>query len=162
MKIKILIIVLFGFMSNILFAQNNTLTIGDIAPEIKAKNLKGDTVKLSSFKGKVIALRFWQRGCYQCIVDMPKLQAFQDEYRKNFIVLAVNSDNPIREIKSFQKDYKITYPLLKDEFGQTRDVYGVTTIPTMFIINKDGIIKEVILGDQPWYQAKLAILRHLK
>ncbi|MDR2342116.1 MAG: TlpA family protein disulfide reductase [Campylobacteraceae bacterium] len=157
---KIVFIVAF-FILSCLSAQTNGVKIGENAPEISAKDLNGSSVKLDEFKGKAIVIRFWEKGCHHCMMEMPKLQALQDEYKDDLVVVGINSYNSVEDIKAFEKEYKITFLLLKDDLEITNKRYGVVVIPTMFVIDKNGVIKKKIFGMSSWEKSKEKILEVL-
>ncbi|MDR2791070.1 MAG: TlpA family protein disulfide reductase [Campylobacteraceae bacterium] len=144
-----------------LSAQANGVKTGENAPEFSAKNLSGESVTLEAFKGKTVVVRFWEKGCHHCMMEMPKLQALQDEYKDDLAIIGINSHNSLEDIKVFEKEYKITFLLLKDDLDITYKRYGVVVIPTMFIIDKNGVVREKIFGMASWEKSREKILEQL-
>ncbi|MDR1007372.1 MAG: TlpA family protein disulfide reductase [Campylobacteraceae bacterium] len=160
MKKVVFITVLFMF--SFLSAQiSGGVKIGESAPEISAKDMDGNSVKLSQFEGKVIVIRFWEKGCHHCMMEMPKLQELQNEYKDDLAVIGINSYNSIEDIKTFQKEYDITFSLLKDDLDISSKKYGVVVVPTMFIIDKNGKLKDKIFGMSSWEKSLEKILEVL-
>jgi len=145
----------------LLFAQSGGVKVGENAPEISAKNLEGKSVNLSAFTGKAIVIRFWEKGCHHCMMEMPKLQALQSEYKDDLAVVGINSYNSQEEIKAFREEYGITFEVLKDDLDITAKRYGVVVVPTMFIIDKEGKVKDKIFGMSSWEKSKEKILEVL-
>ncbi|MDR0579905.1 MAG: TlpA family protein disulfide reductase [Campylobacteraceae bacterium] len=145
----------------IFIQANEGVKNGEKAPEISAKDINGKSVKLDEFKDKVIVIRFWEKGCHHCMMEMPKLQELQDEYKDDLAVIGINSYNSIEDIKAFQNEYKIDFALLKDDLDISKKRYGVVVVPTMFIINKDGIVKHKIFGMSSWEKSREKILEIL-
>ncbi|MDR1285862.1 MAG: TlpA family protein disulfide reductase [Campylobacteraceae bacterium] len=143
------------------FAQSGGVKIGEDAPEISAKDMEGNSVKLSQFEDKAIVIRFWEKGCHHCMMEMPKLEALQKEYKDDLAVIGINSYNSIEDIKTFQKEYDITFTLLKDDLDISSKKYGVVVIPTMFIIDKSGKLKDKIFGMSSWEKSLEKILEVL-
>ncbi|MDR2341784.1 MAG: TlpA family protein disulfide reductase [Campylobacteraceae bacterium] len=157
---KIIFIVSFALLP-ILVQANEGVKSGEKAPEISAKDMNGKSVKLDEFKGKAIVIRFWEKGCHHCMMEMPKLQELQDEYKDDLAVIGINSYNSIEDIKQFQDEYKIDFTLAKDDLDISKKRYGVVIVPTMFIINKEGIVKYKIFGMSSWEKSKERILEVL-
>ena len=121
--------------------------VGDAAPDFKLNDLNGKEVTLASLKGKVVMLDFWATWCGPCKAAMPTIQKLHDEYRdKGVVILGVNT---WEEKPDAAKDYiakkKFTYGcLLKgDELAKA---YGISGIPTLVVIGKDGTIAEIEVG----------------
>jgi peroxiredoxin len=158
---KKVIFALFVTFSCLFAGTGEGVKNGEKAPEISAKDLSGKSVKLDEFKDKVIVIRFWEKGCHHCMVEMPKLQELQDEYANDLAVIGINSYNSIEDIKAFQDEYKVTFTLLKDDLDISKKRYGVIVVPTMFIIDKDGTVKHKIFGMSSWEKSKEKILEFL-
>ncbi|WP_245153974.1 peroxiredoxin family protein [Jeotgalibacillus proteolyticus] len=129
-----------------------TKNIATPAPDFTLQNLQGETVKLSELRGKTVILNFWTSWCPPCREEMPELQAFHTEYVKdhpNTVLLGINltkEDHGEDKIQSFKEEIGLTFPLLLDSEGQTQKAYQLLTIPTTFIIDEQGNIKEKIMG----------------
>ena len=120
---------------------------GDPAPDFKLMTLDGKEVTLASLKGKVVLLDFWATWCGPCKAAMPTIQKISEDYKsKDVVVLGVNT---FEQKPDAAKDYlakkKFTYGcLLKgDELAKA---YGVTGIPTLVIIGKDGKVASTEVG----------------
>ncbi|MDR0666355.1 MAG: TlpA family protein disulfide reductase [Campylobacteraceae bacterium] len=158
---KVICTALFFALSFLSAQTSGGVKIGENAPDISAKDLSGKSVNLDEFKGKVIVVRFWEKGCHHCMTEMPKLQALQDEYKDDLAVVGINSFNSIEDIKAFQDEYEVTFPLLKDDLEISKKRYGVIVIPTTFVIDKNGAVREKIFGMSSWEKSKEKILKLL-
>jgi thiol-disulfide isomerase/thioredoxin len=122
------------------------------AVDFALKGLDGNTVKLSDLKGKVVVVDFWATWCGPCKMSFPFLQKIYEKYQSNpdVKILALdtweNVSGKEREdlVKKFMADNKYTFPVLFDEDFVTK--YGVTGIPTKFIIDKKGMIQVKSIG----------------
>lgn len=111
----------------------------------------GNEHTLSDYKGKVVFLNFWATWCPPCQKEMPDIEALYQEYNQNqgdVIFLGVASprseNNPnTREIDKegvieFLEENQLTFPVVFDESGEVFYQYGISALPTTFMINKDG------------------------
>ena len=122
------------------------------AVDFALKGLDGNTAKLSDLKGKVVVVDFWATWCGPCKMSFPFLQKVYEKYRSNpdVKILALDTWESVtgkeREdlVKKFMDDNRYTFPVLFDEDFVTK--YGVTGIPTKFIIDKMGMIQVKSIG----------------
>lgn len=111
--------------------------------DFTVKDMNGATVKLSSFKGKVILLDFWATWCPPCKAEIPGFVELQDAYReKGLQVLGVSVDDTPDKLKPFATEFKMNYPVLVGlERDDLQDAYGpMWGIPTTYLIARDGRI----------------------
>ena len=131
-------------------SDSSGLEIGKTAPDFELVTLKGESVKLSDYKGKKVILNFWATWCPPCKAEMPHMQKFYEENKDNGIeILAVNLtdiDNGKESIESFVKDYGLTFEIPLDQKGVIGRQYQAFTIPTSYLIDTNGIISNKIVG----------------
>jgi cytochrome c biogenesis protein CcdA/peroxiredoxin len=114
---------------------------GNRAPNFQAVNDKGETVKLSDYRGKVVILNFWATWCGPCRVEMPEFEkAYQTQAEKGFVVLAVNNRETTDKVTAFRKDMELTFPIIMDENGDLQTKYSVQGYPTTYVIDRKGVI----------------------
>ncbi|MCK9420696.1 MAG: redoxin domain-containing protein [Nitrospirae bacterium] len=126
--------------------------IGKLAPEFSLNDLSGNKVNLSDYKGKVILINFWATFCVPCKAEMPSLNNLFLAFKNNgLIVLAISTDDSEKPVQSFIKEKAIAFPVLMDKDQEVYfDLYGVLGLPTSFLIDRDGIIREKIRGERVW------------
>jgi thiol-disulfide isomerase/thioredoxin len=119
-----------------------------VAPAWDLKDLKGDSVKLSDFKGKVVILDFWATWCPPCRAEIPHFIGLQDKYGKEGLVIvgvSVDEGGP-SVVSSFVKANKINYPIVLGNL-EVAQLYDATNgIPTTFVIDRKGNIVAKHLG----------------
>jgi len=121
-------------------------SIGDIAPDFTPKDVNGNTVRLSDYKGKVVLIEFWATWCGPCRELTPVLNKIYEKYKdKGFVVLALTPEENTNTVKSYIKENNVTYPVLITDIKTTRR-YGVISIPASFLISRDGRVAEKHLG----------------
>ncbi|MBK0379074.1 redoxin domain-containing protein [Mucilaginibacter segetis] len=128
------------------------------APSFALKDFDGKTVSLASLKGKVVIVDFWATWCGPCKASFPGMQLAVNKYKDDpnvkflFVDTWENGDNYMPGVKKFIADNKYTFHVLMDEKGddgrQSKVVtqFGVTGIPTKFIIDKNGNIRFKMVG----------------
>lgn len=129
---------------------------GDAAPAFELVDLSGATVSLASLQGKVVLLDFWATWCGPCKAAMPAIQKIHDDYKdKGVAVLGINTwENKEDAAKQYVGKKGFTYPcLLKGD--DLAKAYGMTGIPTLVVIGKDGKIVEIEVGMAPGGDAGL-------
>ena len=122
------------------------------APDFALPSLDGRTIKLSEQKGRVVVVDFWATWCGPCIQSFPSLQKVHEKYQSNpdVLILALNTwerdAGAQREerVRKFISDNKYTFTVLLDV--PTVEKYGVTSIPTKFVIDKKGEIAFESIG----------------
>ncbi|HXK81924.1 MAG TPA: TlpA disulfide reductase family protein [Bacteroidales bacterium] len=152
MKTLVLLVSVMFYFS-ILLAQPEVKTgtgIGDLAPEIELKTPEGETVKLSSLRGKLVLIDFWASWCGPCRRENPLVLKAYKEYKdknfsigKGFSIYGVSLDKSREQwIAGINKDSLIWTNVSDLQYWNSSPVkeYGVRSIPANFLIDKDGVI----------------------
>jgi peroxiredoxin len=133
----------------LLSTVNAQVTIGQEAPEISLPNSKGNTISLSSLKGKIVLVDFWASWCGPCRKSNPGIVKLYNKYKaQGFEVYGVSLDESKKKWLAAVKKDKITYTQVLDNKVWDSDAalkYGVEAIPTNFLIDKSGKIVAIDL-----------------
>ncbi len=120
------------------------------APQFALSDLKGAQVKLDEYKGKLVMIEFFTTWCAPCQMAAPEVQALYQKYKdRGFVVLGVTIEGRQEEaLNSFVKEHNVTFPILIDD-GATSRRYEVFSIPTSYLIDRQGIIVSKHMGFNP-------------
>ncbi len=124
------------------------------APDFELPSVDGKQIKLSDFKGKVVFLNFWATWCPPCRREIPAFIELIKKYGKDgFIVLGVAVDprefTQVDKVKPFVKQMGMNYPVVYDTKGISQMYGGIRSIPTTFVINRQGKVVGQIVGSRP-------------
>ena len=110
--------------------------------DFKLKDLRGATVKLADFKGKVILLNFWATWCAPCKAEIPDFVELHARHAEAGLqVLGVSADDTVKQLKPFVDALKMNYPVLQARGNNALlDAYAISTLPVTVIIGRDGTI----------------------
>lgn len=131
-------------------AQYESLGIGDRAKRVVLSDLQGRSVTIpDDVKGQVVLLRFWSATCPRCTNEMiSALENLYQKYReKEFVVLSVNVNQANEVSEKFRQATKVSFYVLLDPDLVAAKRYGAKVLPTTFIIDRSGVVKEKILGE---------------
>ncbi|MBV9301671.1 MAG: TonB family protein [Acidobacteriaceae bacterium] len=125
--------------------------VGHAAPDFHLKDLGGHDVELRSLKGQVVVLDFWAAWCGPCRAEIPAIERLSKQFaKKNVVVLGVNSEEPEDTVRRFVAKNKLTYRIvLTRENAAVIRQYGARNLPTIAVIDKDGIIAAYRVGERP-------------
>jgi cytochrome c biogenesis protein CcmG, thiol:disulfide interchange protein DsbE len=117
------------------------------APDFTLTSFSGEKITLSDLKGKTIFVDFWATWCAPCRESIPHLVDLYKTYHdKGFVIIGVSVDKGDSDlVRRFATSLDIPYPIVIAE-GDLEKQYGVTALPTGFLIDKDGRIREKFLG----------------
>ena len=127
-------------------SQGSAIEIGASAPDFSLADTNGNTVSLSAFNGKVVILDFFASWCPPCRQEIPDFIELEKAYGdKGFAMIGVALVSA-GEAKEFAGKMGINYPVLVDD-GKVSEIYGpIRSIPTTFIIDKNGKIVKMYIG----------------
>ncbi|HTB94837.1 MAG TPA: TlpA disulfide reductase family protein [Candidatus Sulfotelmatobacter sp.] len=125
-----------------------TIAAGHIAPGFTLKSLDGKEYNLSKLleQGPVVAA-FFKISCPVCQFTFPYLQRLAERYASDSATVIAVSQDDARGTKEFNREYGVTFPVLLDEPGYpVSNTYGLSSVPTIFLIEPDGKVKISCMG----------------
>ena len=126
------------------------------APEIDMTDLAGKLTTVSSFKGKVLLIDFWATNCPPCLAEFPKLkQLYADYHKEGFEIVGLSLDESREIVDAFQARAQLPWQLVNEaeQVKMAREKYRVRTIPSLFLVGRDGQIANVDLKGSDLRQA---------
>lgn len=126
---------------------SRTPAVGRPAPDFTLTTSTGDTLRLHDLRGQAVLLNFWASWCGPCRWEMPALQAVYEEHREHgLLVVAVNQGDSEKEVSVFIHDLSLTFPVALDDDWKVGDLYGIRALPTSFFVDRDGIVRAIVVG----------------
>lgn len=124
------------------------MTQGDPAPAFALPRIEpagklGPVVALAASRGRVTVLDFWATWCQPCLAALPRLDQLARSH-PDVTVIAINLDNPVAARAVFDGG-RYTMALVADD-GDVSQRYGVSAVPHSVIIDRDGVIRDVVRG----------------
>jgi peroxiredoxin len=118
-----------------------------VAPDFALKDVTGKIVKLSDYRGKVVLLNFWATWCEPCQIEIPWFIEFQQTYKdRDFVVLGASLDDDGWEsVKPFLEKRKINYRVVIGTEELSAKYGGIESLPSTFVIDREGRIAAVHL-----------------
>jgi peroxiredoxin len=130
--------------------------VGAPAPAwTKVSALAGAPTSIDKLRGRVVLLDFWASWCGPCRMLAPRLSALKDKFgAQGLSVVGITTDDA-EKAAVFAEKTQMRYGIVVDKEGETSRAYGVTALPTMLLIDKKGIVREVFIGYDPTGDARV-------
>ena len=130
--------------------------VGFPAPDFSLSRADGQSAQLADWRGQPVVLNFWATWCPPCRAEMLALQAVAQAYREQGVrVLGVNQAEEPNQVVGFMQTLGLDFPVLLDRDAAVSQLYRVRSLPTTFFIDREGVIREIVIGG-PMSQALLA------
>jgi len=128
------------------------VAVGGQAPDFSLTDLDGRVVSLAQLRGKVVLVNFWATWCPPCRAEMPSMEKLYHLLKdEDFVMLAINIEaDGEQTVARFLEKNQHSFPILLDTQGVVQKQYGVYKFPETFVIRKDGIIDDKVIGAFDW------------
>lgn len=116
---------------------------GGKAKDFSLLDMNGNKVRIFELaEDKPLLLYFWASWCKPCRLITPQVSTLAEEYKDRITVLGINVGgvDSLKDVKKYNKRYKVTYPLLIDSDNKTVETYSVHAIPTVILLDERGKI----------------------
>ncbi len=126
--------------------------VGQAAPDFTLSDLQGNTHTLAALRGKVVIVNFWATWCPPCRAEMPSMEQLHRELGdEGLVMLAINIEKDGRQtVPKFLASSPHSFPILIDDREEVQKRYGVSKFPESFVVRKDGVIDDKVIGAIDW------------
>ncbi len=151
---KFMAMIMIGLFLGFVISVQSAVALKEnqIAPGFSLSTLNGSNFNLSDQRGHYILLNFWATWCGPCKIEMPSLNYLHEKFKgKSLKVIGISNDMfGTRVVEPYVKANKITFPILLDPQMDISKDYGITSLPTTFLIDPKGIIVGILHGAENW------------
>lgn len=130
--------------------KNEEDNLPDADFNLTVKDLDGNLISMSKYKGKVIFLNFWATWCMPCVAELPSINKLYTQFKDDMVFILI-SDESLEKVKKYhtKKGYDVPFHII-DNQGEIPNLYYHESIPYTLIINKNGKIIKTVLGAEDW------------
>jgi thiol-disulfide isomerase/thioredoxin len=138
--------------------------VGKPAPDIVNEVwFNSAPLRMAELKGKVVMVEFWTFGCYNCRNVEPYVKQWHQKYAdKGFVIIGVHSpefsyEHDFAKVKQYIQEHDIRFPIPIDNDFSTWNRYGNRYWPAMYLIDKQGVIRHVRIGEGGYQETERLI-----
>lgn len=134
-------------MYNSVFAKQDRVKEGSIAPNFVLQSVDGERIELKDLKGKGVFLNFWGTWCGPCKQEFPYMANQYEVFKDRGVeIVAVNVGESNIAVKNFMGSYGVNFPVAMDKDRQVTEAYDIGQLPTTLLVNPEGKVIKVIKG----------------
>jgi peroxiredoxin len=116
--------------------------LGRPAPDLVARGLSGENVRISEFRGDVVVVSFWSGSCNTCRAQLEALDRIARTYRSaGLVVVGVNLDDNLARAEKFARAQDVDFPLLVSTAKSTGREFGVDRLPMVLFLDRAGVMR---------------------
>ena len=124
----------------------------DLAPDFELPDLQGNPLKLSSLRGKYVVLDFWGSWCIWCIRGIPSMKEAYAKYKDKMEILGVDCRDSEKKWKAAVDEYQLPWLQVRcpdKQLQMLAEQYNIEGFPTKVVLDPEGKIAKVIVGEDP-------------
>ncbi len=155
-KTPLLLIILISIVLSCLVIQcqrnQKVAKVGDPIPDVTLIDTQGNKLRLSELKESVVFVNFWASWCPPCIEEIPSIESlFRNLSGKpKFKMITILYRDDVDRIIKSAREQGYTLPIYRDPDGFAAIQFGITGVPETFIIDKNGILRDKVIGPYTW------------
>ncbi|MGA2157787.1 MAG: TlpA disulfide reductase family protein [Dehalococcoidia bacterium] len=126
--------------------SNSSPYMGNVAPDFALNSLQNNKILLSQYRGKKVILNFWETWCGACQMELPTIQAVSSKYSGSSdvaLLTVAGGASDTDAMKTFMTQNNIDFTVCPDESGGVFNIYGITSTPRTFFLDKNGVIRKI-------------------
>jgi len=135
--------------------------IDDPAPRLTLTDVRGNTVSLADYRGRVVLVNNWATWCPPCQAEMPELQSYFSAHSgQGFVLVGIEAGDPAVQVADFVRQYALTFPVWLDPQSSALASFHNWSIPSSYVIDRDGTVRLAWAGpvDRPTLEKYLTPL----
>ena len=124
----------------------------DLAPDFELPDLQGNPLKLSSLRGKYVVLDFWGSWCIWCIRGIPHMKEAYGKYKDKMEIVGIDCQDTEEKWKAAVEEHQLPWLQVRcpdDQLQKLAQQYNVQGFPTKAIIDPDGRLVKIVMGEDP-------------
>jgi peroxiredoxin len=140
--------------------EQRLLQIGESMPVFSLTDAAGDRISVpSALHGRVVLIHFWADWCAACLKELEGSKGLVERYQsRDLEILAINMKQRPQEVASWLERLALNYPVLFDGDGRMAAAFGVTALPSSYLIDRQGRLHRRMIGEmQPDQLEQLVI-----
>lgn len=129
-------------------------TAGDLAPDFELPALQGNTLKLSSLRGKYVVLDFWGSWCIWCIRGIPAMKQAYAKHKDKMEILGIDCRDTEEKWKAAVEKYDLPWLQVRCSDAALQTIgqqYHLEGFPTKVVIDPEGKLVKVVVGEDPQF-----------
>jgi len=139
------------YLGELAVKMNSQLCRGQAAPLFDVKTLNGKRIRLQDLRGKIVLLAFWASWCGECVAEIPIQKELYETFGNDerFVMIGLSLDHSAQTLRSFTKSQEMNWTQgVLGDWSQSKipSLYAVSYIPTMYLIDQNGIVVDVLRG----------------
>ncbi len=134
-----------------------TLKLNDLSqqglPDFELQDTRGQSIRLSDFKDKVVIVNFWASWCDPCVEEFPSLMNLIEHFDGKVKLLAISADKEKEDMENFLKAFSATSPhliVMWDKEQKVAKSFGTTVLPESYILGYDNKLIRKVAGVEDW------------
>jgi thiol-disulfide isomerase/thioredoxin len=132
--------------------QTEIITIGSTVSDMELIDTNQNKLNLSELKGSVVFIHFWATWCEPCIDELPSMEILFRRLSTNprFKLITVLFKDDRKKVLRYMEENGYTFPVYVNPDGSAAKKFGITGVPETFIIDKNGVLRDKMIGPEKW------------
>jgi peroxiredoxin len=116
--------------------------LGLVAPDLVARGLSGENVRISEYRGQVVVVSFWSGSCNTCRAQLEALDRIAKTYgTAGLVVIGVNLDDNLPRAEKFARSQEVGFQLLVSTGKETGREFGIDRLPMVLFLDRAGVLR---------------------